>query len=1780
MEQDNKSDYTLVAANSNASLPDALQKFYDAFKDKTPGDFIWGGGTGVDNLAFGPVTITVDNVRVSIVRTNDYETTTVKNMELIVMQGYAQAVFFDRFYASCVMIGKASTVNPDDITSVLTYTFMTKEERQELEFGKIEKAKIDPTFYTQVQNDPINDAKNTNGIYILSNRSTDPSNVSFNTVFQGVGIAEFSDNPALGLAVAVSANINTFTSAMTFTVGASIRLGSSKRFSAAGEIGLLNGKLNAIGFSVGGKIQISPVVSITKLSCSVKGFQEPKLAVGVGGGMAIGSEVSVPEGLGTLQKALFPNNTSFVPLQLNVRGDMNPAHNYYSLSGEGKLFGVISVSAAFAYDDGDIKAEVKAGLVCNSFLNGSLSATFNMKQDNWNLHCNFNCSVSVDIWNLIGVSVRGNLNVLLNSQDYTLANRRYNRKDLTISVDGMATLKVLFSFSVSVHKTWVFNLSNTPLASRERLMTSISAGDMSVLENVSDVLVCESKDLTENEAPLLRFRNSSNVIDTKSWQIDEQCSESGLVTIQVVAEYTLADSNWRLTHNNGETITVYTAENAGNVVTVKEFTHNYYELLLDTPDAGNWTLELLGDSQNSGGIYMNALQDEKFVTELEILEQTDTAIKFRYTAVTGSKDDTTVIRLFAEEISTEPGADPYSGIIAYLEETDNGEFIWEIPEEFRHNAQYRFYISAASSNAGSIAESNEVEVFLARQDAELECSWELAYNADNTDTVTAYITITNTGAESTAFQWEILDYTNNNSIDDDNSYYGNTSNIAEVLASGSGIEIKGNSSVTLQAVITVTDELRDNPSSLYLSVTQETDLDGVSVKNNEEESTFADDTDEILFTAMKSENCQKQTISWQAVEGAVSYVLHYALEGDWETGGVYVNNIQNTSYVLSVTPGEYAYRVIAIGSDGKAIGSWSEEQEIDVLFHDEQTLNITANTSSARSQVFSLNDGFYNLNGIDLQNFTGSLTLIRNDLVKVGEENDSIIVEQKENDIFTLTVVNGVLKNPISEILLDHGDYFWEWIRAENTSSAYDITLELSGEVFSMEQKDREIISVGDDPDDMYLVEGVYTEILEGEVGFCNKDAVYEYMTDDGGELAITIKSGTVFESDVKLNIYVQNSADGEYDCIKTLTVTSGKYTADTVLFEQLSIKNNFYVQVASPDDGAGKYNTDYSFELSFDIFEDNVQNKDILVVNGEAIHDWIGFRNEAHSYLLQIKTADRYAIRLQGDAYDAILKICEMNGTVIEEKQIETNGTAYIDNIYLESGNYFVTVDSIDKGEGQFNSDYVLSASALQTLYPLIDNSDDTRELASIKNSTAFDTTIENWVGSGDSADFFKFTLPAENPQTVSLILTVDAQTAQAVKDGSLQINCCDRFGEKLEMVALSDGKWHIETDRIDQDIYIGIQCASPVEDLPYSFMVSKTVSPGNLSGSTEGVSWDAVPGVSKYIVEYSQDNFANVIRLETLSNKVDFFDLPAGVWQWRVKAIGEGLSNEEQFIANGNLAVEKFISEANGNTDMFFAKASGKWKSGYVAQHSGNHSNWSGTNEQVALTGKNILADIFEGSTDANILLMTDDVNGDALFVDDIYTALPGTVAEQQARIAQINEIRAGLGDDVIDMTSQRFAYIGDGVKIYGGLGNDTIWANNGSNTLFGDAGNDRIIGGVNADIIIGGIGNDRLHGGGGDDIFTFCNDWGIDIVEQLNGGKVTLWLESGSMENWDTETTTYSDGINVIKVQGVKNSDITICFGDNGTSQYDTLANMGAFRDYASEMLYEDVTKGLLA
>ena len=358
------------------------------------------------------------------------------------------------------------------------------------------------------------------------------------------------------------------------------------------------------------------------------------------------------------------------------------------------------------------------------------------------------------------------------------------------------------------------------------------------------------------------------------------------------------------------------------------------------------------------------------------------------------------------------------------------------------------------------------------------------------------------------------------------------------------------------------------------------------------------------------------------------------------------------------------------------------------------------------------------------------------------------------------------------------------------------------------------------------------------------------------------------------------------------------------------------------------------------------------------------------------------------------------------------------------------------------------------------------------------------------------------------------------------------------------------------------------------------------NIGASTEttedSLSWAAAEDASGYIVEYSRDGFETVVTIETATVGVEHPNLPEGTWQWRVKAAegAEWAAGETITVAAGDGSPSVVAAVEDGVKDVFFVKPVGVWSDAWMAEHMGVHGEWAGTGETVVFGGENRFADIFQGSSDENVLLLTDDANGDALFVYDIYTESKDDLAKFQSRLAEIKEIHAGAGDDIVDLTSDKFDYAGGGLSIHGGLGDDTIWANAGDNTLFGDAGNDRIVGAGGNDVLAGGLGDDSMHGGGGDDVFVFGDNWGNDTVEQLQDGKVTLWFKEGDESKWDGVNLTYHDGGKSVQVNGVAAENITLKFGDDGSRQYDKLLASGAFDEFSSERIFEDKNKGMLA
>ncbi len=378
---------------------------------------------------------------------------------------------------------------------------------------------------------------------------------------------------------------------------------------------------------------------------------------------------------------------------------------------------------------------------------------------------------------------------------------------------------------------------------------------------------------------------------------------------------------------------------------------------------------------------------------------------------------------------------------------------------------------------------------------------------------------------------------------------------------------------------------------------------------------------------------------------------------------------------------------------------------------------------------------------------------------------------------------------------------------------------------------------------------------------------------------------------------------------------------------------------------------------------------------------------------------------------------------------------------------------------------------------------------------------------------------------------------------------------------LALVDGNWLLRLRQADDGV------------LTIVHQIMRILVP-EVSNDASVIAWCGDTSGSGFWTEIAQgDSFDNAIRIATDGQAFDVASA-AGEYSCRTTEQNGEFTTDSSSWSNTDQTPRQVVSNGNSRADIFFATVSANdlWSSRYQAKN-------TVTGETASITGKNRIRDTFTGSdSDANILYLSDRLNGDALFMDDIYSEFGDA-----ARLSLIREIRAGAGADVVDMTSDRYTAELAGMTVRGGAGNDVIWGAEGGNRLFGDEGNDRITGGTGDDLIVGGAGDDKLVGGGGNDTFAFGGNWGGDVVSQAAGGTVTLWFESGSLANWDEAALTYTDGVNSVRVSGVAADQITLKFGDDGSAQFNAFAAAGAFGDWTTESVFETEagrTQGVLA
>ena len=148
---------------------------------------------------------------------------------------------------------------------------------------------------------------------------------------------------------------------------------------------------------------------------------------------------------------------------------------------------------------------------------------------------------------------------------------------------------------------------------------------------------------------------------------------------------------------------------------------------------------------------------------------------------------------------------------------------------------------------------------------------------------------------------------------------------------------------------------------------------------------------------------------------------------------------------------------------------------------------------------------------------------------------------------------------------------------------------------------------------------------------------------------------------------------------------------------------------------------------------------------------------------------------------------------------------------------------------------------------------------------------------------------------------------------------------------------------------------------------------------------------------------------------------------------------------------------------------------------------------------------------------------------------------------------------------------------VEVFGGAGNDTIYAGQGNQLLSGDDGNDILWAGLGVDTVLGGAGNDTIHGGigtqlldggtGRDAIYagsgsqTVLGDDGNDV---LHGGRGSQTVLGGAGND------TISGGLGTQRLMGGNGNDAIQAGSGNQTLTGGAGQDVFAFRTSSDRLL----------
>lgn len=243
---------------------------------------------------------------------------------------------------------------------------------------------------------------------------------------------------------------------------------------------------------------------------------------------------------------------------------------------------------------------------------------------------------------------------------------------------------------------------------------------------------------------------------------------------------------------------------------------------------------------------------------------------------------------------------------------------------------------------------------------------------------------------------------------------------------------------------------------------------------------------------------------------------------------------------------------------------------------------------------------------------------------------------------------------------------------------------------------------------------------------------------------------------------------------------------------------------------------------------------------------------------------------------------------------------------------------------------------------------------------------------------------------------------------------------------------------------------------------------------------------------------------------------------------------SRIDDIIYAGSQSTTLFGGEGNdrlyggGKDDMLIGGVGDDYLSGglgadtYIySRGDGNDiiSNWDFTESRSydrLVFGDGILADEIGVQRVGNNLILTDQVTGQTVTVQDMYKKqdmyleniefLDGTVWTREDVQEKISVIQGSGESEKLSGYDSAYGCSGN-ETIYAGSGDDTVYAYGGDDVLYGEDGSDKLYGGKGNDVLVGGAGDDYLEGGEGADSYIYNRGDGNDTISNIDSSSERL-------------------------------------------------------------------------